>query len=166
MGKNVVVVVSKPEFPEAVRQAGGVRPGVAYISIECTPECAKYWLEGEKGDNDNTHYLPSGPSVLNLDFDDLTSDRVWHGHQFKTITEEQAKETLEFIESHLGEEIIVHCKAGMSRSQGVARFILDTWPDLYEEDKNNPCLTPNIEVVSKLKQAWRNKYGTAFGNCT
>lgn len=158
MAKSLVKVVSKPEFPETVK-AYGVGPEIAYISIEATPECAKYYLEVEKEDFDNNHYLPSGPNVLNLEFDDIQEDIVWKGHEFKTISQEQAAQVVEFIESHLGKTIIVHCKAGMSRSQGVARFILDTWPDLYEQDQSNPCLRPNQEVVRKLKRYYIEKYG-------
>ena len=41
----------------------------------------------------------------------------------------------------------------MSRSQGVVRFILDTYPD-YREHPDNHCITPNREVVRKLKNEY------------
>ena len=156
--KFLIKVVSKPEFPETVEKFG-TGQDIAYISIEATPDCAKYYLEVEKEDFDNDHFLPPGPNVLNLEFDDTTKDFLWHGHQIKTISGKQAKVIVDFIEGHLGKTIIVHCKAGMSRSQGVARFVLDTWPDLYEQDQSNPCLRPNPEVVRKLKRYYIEKHG-------
>lgn len=151
-----VIVVSKAKFRETVEKFG-IGPGVAYISIEATPECARYWLESEKGDGDNEHYLPDLPNVCNVNFDDLTRDIVWKGHQFKAINEEQATRILDFIEDHLGCQLIIHCKAGQSRSQGVRRFILDMYPNDYSGEITGT--TPNIEVLSKLKQAYFKKHG-------
>ena len=47
---------------------------------------------------------------------------------------------------------------GVSRSQGVVRYILDTYGDEYDikTNPNNPCLTPNIHVVLMLKRAFRH----------
>jgi len=56
--------------------------------------------------------------------------------------------------------IYIHCTAGVSRSQGVVRYILDIYGDEYEikTNPNNPCLTPNIHVVLMLKRACRHLY--------
>ena len=60
--------------------------------------------------------------------------------------------------------IYIHCAAGISRSQGVVRYILDTYGDEYDikTNPNNPCLTPNIHVVLMLKRAYRHMY--YYGN--
>ena len=60
--------------------------------------------------------------------------------------------------------IYIHCAAGVSRSQGVVRYILDTYGDEYDikTNPNNPCLTPNIHVVLMLKRAYRHLY--YYGN--
>lgn len=53
-------------------------------------------------------------------------------------------------------EIYVHCGAGVSRSQAVVRYILDTY---YEYNwvirKTNPPQTPNVHILSMLKRAYR-----------
>lgn len=56
--------------------------------------------------------------------------------------------------------IYIHCAAGVSRSQGVVRYILDTYGDEYDikTNSNNPCLTPNVHVVLMLKRARRHLY--------
>ena len=159
--KRKVIVYPKKDFKEVDKS----RLDTAIISIECTGECRKYYLLEEKGDSDSEHILPSGNRVLNLDFDDLDHDREYKGHHFKTITEEQAIEAVNFIEANIGKDFIIHCGAGRSRSQGFFRFIIDTYPDYYEEceeNKRNPCITPNMEVVRKLKAAHIRKHGTSL----
>ena len=56
--------------------------------------------------------------------------------------------------------IYIHCAAGVSRSQGVVRYILDTYGDEYDIKTNpdNPCLTPNVHIVLMLKRACRHLY--------
>ena len=56
--------------------------------------------------------------------------------------------------------IYIHCAAGISRSQGVVRYILDTYGDEYDikTNPNNPCLTPNVHVVLMLKRAYKYMY--------
>lgn len=152
---NKVIVCGRDKFPDEVEKRGS---GWAYISISATPDCAKYWLKDE---TESEHFLEDGENVLNLEFDDLSQDFEYQGHVFKTITDEQAKRIVDFIEGHLEMNILIHCKAGKSRSQGVWRFIIDMFPDYYsecEENKQNPCLTPNMEVVRKLKRAYYEKY--------
>lgn len=156
--KRRVVVCSRADFPSQVLS----KPGWAYISISATPECAKYWMGDEE---ESTHYLEPGKDVLNLEFDDLEEDRTYGGHLFKTISDEQARTLFEFIEDHLHMNILVHCKAGKSRSQGVYRFIMDMFPDHYEEcseNRLNPCLTPNMEVVRKLKRVFYDRNPFSF----
>jgi hypothetical protein len=159
--KNNVLVLSKPEFREAVKIIEDLKidkEKLCYISIESTPECAKYWMEEEKEDFDNDHILESSDKVLNLNFDDINSDREYKGHLFKTISEEQAKQIVDFIDNNMGKDIIIHCKAGSSRSQAIYRFIIDNYTDYYTPfilNKDNPCITPNIEVLSKLNKIYR-----------
>lgn len=64
-----------------------------------------------------------------------------------------------FIDKNIKAEnnIYVHCSAGASRSQGVVRYILDTYPEIdWKIREGNPCLTPNYHVVRMLKRA--NRY--------
>lgn len=152
---NKVLVYSKAEFHNVVEES---REGKAYISIEGTSECIKYYIK----DDDNEHLLPSSSDVINLDFDDVTEDKFkYKGHIFSTITMNQAKEVVDFVIRNIGKDIIVHCKAGRSRSQAVGRFIIDCFPDEYREDEKRPLYRDgyNPEVLKRLKEAYYERFG-------
>ena len=59
--------------------------------------------------------------------------------------------------------IYVHCVVGASRSQGVVRYIVDTYGDEFDIklNPNNPNNTYNPHVVMMLKRAYRE----LFMNC-
>lgn len=128
-----------------------IPPDIAFISIVGTTECQKYYLE----EVEEHYYKLPHPNVLNLEFDDISEEtREWMGHEFLGFSTTQAQETYKFIKSNLGKDFWIHCRAGASRSQGVVRFILDTYGDLYDWQtlKSNPCVTPNYFVTGKLKR--------------
>ena len=54
----------------------------------------------------------------------------------------------------------IHCAAGASRSQGVVRFICDTYKDRFDIQLNpyNPNNTYNPHVVLMLKRAYRELF--------
>ena len=137
----------------------------AFISIIGTEQVIDDYL----GEHGTKHFFNENHSnVLNLDFDDVGSDfdfnfkpmmndsqevKVIH---FKTISEEQAKECVDFIEKNIGKTFIIHCRMGVSRSQAIYRYIVDMYEG-YKDCKgnlDNPCLTPNQEVVRKLKREY------------
>lgn len=131
----------------------------AYVSIIGSPDCIKYYIREPQ-----EHYFKvENSQVCNLEFDDINEDiRIWKGHTILGLDEKQAEKLVKFIEENKGKNFYIHCMAGQSRSQGVVRYILDVYPDLYTEKdtrRDNPCLTPNIDVVAKLKRAWRKLYG-------
>lgn len=126
---------------------------LAVIQILETLDCLKYY-----NSDDEFYFKEESDRVLNLQFDDLDSDLEKDGFHFKTITEEQAENSVKFILEHLGDSFIISCRAGKSRSQAFIRFILDTFPERYDQTMINilnPPITPNIEVLSKLKRAFR-----------
>lgn len=123
----------------------------AFISIVGTEECRKYYLEDETSHWFNEEHT----NVINLQFDDLTEDFMWKGHLFKAMKQDDADRLLKFIIANLGKEFNIHCLAGQSRSQGVARFIVDCFQDYDESSlrQDNPCLTPNRHVLRLLKRS-------------
>lgn len=123
---------------------------VAFISITGTEECQMYYLK----EKEEHWFKQEHPNVLNISFDDIDTDEVeWEGHIFYGLQPEQAKEIVRFIEYNLGKDFWIHCRAGQSRSQGIVRFILDCYPEYdWKTRPNNPCITPNIDVVAKLKR--------------
>lgn len=82
------------------------------------------------------------------------------GEKIYPINEEQAKEMAQFIKDNEDCTIIVHCRAGVSRSAAVARVLMEMgWKDF----PNNLRVVPmefgptnvsraNIEVMSKLRK--------------
>lgn len=128
-----------------------VPPDIAFISIVGTTECQKYYLE----EVEEHYYKLPHQNVCNLEFDDIGETEIeWKGHIFRGMSDEQTHTLYKFIKSNLGKDFWIHCRAGASRSQGVVRFILDTYGDLYDWQtlKSNPCLTPNYFVTGKLKR--------------
>lgn len=55
---------------------------------------------------------------------------------------------------------LIHCAVGASRSQGVVRYILDTYNNEYNifTNPDNPCLAPNQHITMMLKRAYRSLY--------
>ena len=126
----------------------------AFISI-CTPnwedDLEYHWFK-----NNNEH-------VINLDFDDIDDYHI-EGCDAYGLTNDQAKQLFKFIDNNIGNDFYIHCSAGVSRSQGVARFIMDYYYDVYtvkNTRKDNPCLLPNLHVVKLLRREWLSKY---YGN--
>lgn len=160
-GKKTIIVVNRWDFNNCVDMTINLHD-IAYISISASEDCAKYFL------NDITeasHYLQNSQNVLNLNFDDVTEDIVTKNEDgklviYNAITDGQAKQIIDFVDNNLDKHIIIHCRAGKSRSQGVARSIYDCYSDNYavcQYNIYNPCITPNPDVVSKIKRAFYNK---------
>ena len=129
-----------------------------FISIIGTKENIKKYLKTE----DKHLFRKNHKNVLNLNFDDVPKRSLtYKGVKFKGITKNQAKQLYYFIEKNKGKDFIIHCLAGISRSQGVCRYIVDMYQDLYNERSTNIKLrfssNPNAFVVSELKKMFYKK---------
>jgi hypothetical protein len=128
---------------------------MAFISIIGTPACLTYYLD----EGDTKHYFNNHENVLNLDFDDIGNDVIFNGNHFKTMTMEQAEKAVDFIDKMLDKGVtlfMIHCRAGMSRSQGVGAFIYYFYPGEFESDTLQPH--PNKDVYAKLSRCYYKKY--------
>lgn len=78
---------------------------------------------------------------------------------FHCLDYEEAKELVQWIERRIKKDdtIYVHCAAGVSRSQGVVRYIIDEYSDIYDIRLNpeNPNDTYNPHVTRMLKRISR-----------
>jgi predicted protein tyrosine phosphatase len=163
--KRSVIVTNRQTFPTFVDMCNTAHlKDVAYISISASKDCAiEYFHDISEAD----HYLPDSDNVLNLNFDDITQDFTFKNECGKDVTyhaisEKQAKLTIEFIEKNIGKNIIIHCRAGKSRSQAICRAIYDCYGNVYEPNKfnsHNPCETQNPDVLAKIKRAFYEKNG-------
>lgn len=130
--KRKIIVVPRREFLEVYNVTRTSGESWAYISVENVGE---------------THLVTSS-DVLNVDFDDVSEGPG-------VITPECARNIYEFAYGHRDCNILVHCTAGVSRSQGVARALWDCFPEYWEpcdENRKNPCVTPNITVCAAIKR--------------
>ena len=166
MAKIKIKVLSHYLFDEDMKQMGLNDANVenfnkAFISIIGTPECLKYYLD----EGDTKHYFESHNNVLNLDFDDISTDVMYNGHRFKTMSMEQAEKTVEFIEEMVDrdvDEIKIHCRAGYSRSRAVAEFIYrycnENGIEVEYEDRNGYTTMLNQGVLRRLNHAYWKKH--------
>ena len=166
MAKIKIKVLSHYLFDEDMKQMGLNDANVenfnkAFISIIGTPECLKYYLD----EGDTKHYFESHNNVLNLDFDDISTDVMYNGHHFKTMTMEQAEKTVGFIEEMVDrgvDEIKIHCRAGYSRSRAIAEFIYrycnENGIEFEYEDRNDYTTMLNQGVLRRLNHAYWKKH--------
>jgi hypothetical protein len=134
---------------------------MAFISIIGTEECLKYYLD----ESDTKHYFKDHPNVLNLDFDDTSTDVNYNGHIFRTMSMEQAEKTVDFIEKVIHSDIECiegHCRAGMSRSRAIFEFIYrlcnDKGIEVEYDDRNSYTTILNQGVLRRLKHAYWKKH--------
>ena len=153
--------MSKRKFEQYCLDNGwqpDVNPPDAVISICCNPDVAEKVLK-----DGDPHYFSDGLSnVLNVEFDDITSDKETYdgqetdGYDKVTaygITPETAERIVRFIEDHKHMDFVIHCRAGKSRSQAVTRYILDFYRDHDNFNPANPCIFHNVHTYVALKNA-------------
>jgi predicted protein tyrosine phosphatase len=87
--------------------------------------------------------------ILRLQFEDYDSLRL-HPPDSVLFTETQAKMVAEFVTRHRGENILVHCAAGISRSGAIVDAILQAFPEYEDRGKTR---FPNGHVRSLMKRA-------------
>lgn len=129
----------------------------AFISI-ADPD----WKELEMPEITSHWFSDNIPHVMNLEFHDINGETVEGRTDLIGFNTEMAEKLFSFIEEHIGCDFYIHCSAGASRSQGVARFIFDMYSDMYPENKchntQNPCNTWNVHVACMLKKQFYKKY--------
>ena len=159
-----VYVYSQPTFDEYCQNNNLNDSNVenlndeAFISIIGTKQVNEDYLN----EYDIKHYFNENhANVLNLEFDDVSEDREWNGIHIKAMTEEQAKECVEFIERNLGKNFKIHCRAGVSRSQALGYFIRTCYEEYEnaEENPDNPHITHNVGVLAMLKRELYKRKG-------
>lgn len=127
----------------------------AFISIVGKQECLDLM-----DINEREHYfkLPHS-NVLNLEFDDTVKDMVYKGAHIWAMTEEQAKQTVEFIEKNIGKKFYIHCLAGISRSGACGTFIESNYEEYKDTLFEKWKLRPNVDVLAKLNRTlWSKVY--------
>lgn len=124
-------------------------------------DCGPFWFGRYDNDiYDESLYLFKGNKVKQsnayfnfLQINDNQFDMI------HVLDYEEAYDLINWIDMILQhvDTVYIHCAAGISRSQGVVRYILDTYGYDYDikTNPNNPCIAPNAHVVMMLKRAYR-----------
>lgn len=131
---------------------------VAIISICCTDTI---------DDNTEYHYFKTSDNVFNIEFDDLDKEVLYRigpeaveQYEHRCMTEDQAKQMVEFILRNKDKNFYVHCSAGVSRSQAVIKFIhlnlSDDGRQFELNPRNNDYSFANGYVYSLLTKHYRN----------
>ena len=93
------------------------------------------------------------------------ADKQWVD-MLHALDYEEAYKLIDWIDWRIkhDETIYVHCAVGASRSQGVVRYIVDTYGNEYDIrlNPNNPNNTYNPHVVMMLKRAYRKFYNDIY----
>jgi predicted protein tyrosine phosphatase len=155
-----VYCYSKREFDDLCMSSGWTGNNVpkdkAFISI-CSTNDVKSTILREP----EPHYFQfNTDNILNLDFDDISTPFEFLDESGIRIAEgismAQALKIVRFISNNIpSRDIIVHCRAGQSRSQAVVSYILWMYGRKYniEFRPDNPPITPNQFVLGMLKKA-------------
>ena len=122
---------------------------------ECYDNALDLFKNG-KTKQSNTYFSHIYVSGQNKEFVDI----------LHVLDYEEAFELVQWIDWRIRHDdtIYIHCAVGASRSQGVVRYIVDTYGNDYDIklNPNNPNNTYNPHVLMMLKRAYRE----VFMNCS
>lgn len=139
-------------------------PRVFNLDID---DCSPYWFKNQESecyDDALKLFNANKKKQSNAYFYDINIlvDSYYMCH---ALDYEEAFELCQWIDwrIHHDDTMYIHCAVGASRSQGVVRYIVDTYGDEFDIklNPNNPNNTYNPHVVMMLKRAYRE----LFMNC-
>lgn len=182
MTKKNILCYSKFDFDNLMNNNNwidNIPMNYAVISI-CSPNeyyMSEHWFKKDYSNSDNVNIfnldIDDGGPIFNDEYDKALelylNDDIYKSNEYFSkdfnihyLDYQQAFKLAMWIHYwiHKVDTIYIHCAAGLSRSQGVVRYILDTYSDMFDIhiNENNPCITPNMHVVRMLKRAYRNLY--------
>lgn len=170
-GKTPLLCYGCAEFNELARRKGWGRDGAGLDEDLCVVSILSAQDQNLYGDRRWFTYNTSRICILSFcdnglsdeseidgfDFTKPDAGHIYIDGRYNPMSSGQAAYLARFLDRNIkeGRGVLVHCSAGASRSQGVVRYILDTYPDIeWMTRDDNPCLTPNMHVVRMLKRAY------------
>ena len=136
-------------------------PRVFNLDID---DCNPYWFKNQESecyDDALELYLNKEIKRSNAYFNQLNVlvDDYYMCH---ALDYEEAFNLVDWIDWRIKHDntIYIHCAVGASRSQGVVRYIVDTYGNKFDIklNPNNPNNTYNPHVVMMLKRAYRELF--------
>lgn len=131
--------------------------------------------------------VPNGEVVISIQDPDHSIDLCFSGYKdflqvrfwdveqdigkYKPISGKKAERIAQFITKHKGENFVIHCEAGVSRSAGVAlavecinyfdgdKYLFATGE--YTSITAHPKFSPNLTVYDRIMQSHESQYGTS-----
>lgn len=109
-------------------------------------------------------------ALLRLEFDDVTASIKYKFGYYQLMTEEQAREILNWLETETADldTIYVHCEAGISRSAAVAKFLGEIYSlevdydDVRFANDHVYRLLTQEWILRKEQKRYRDEKGTLF----
>ena len=92
--------------------------------------------------------------ILKLKFHDLTKEYAVLEKQPVLMDENQAKQIIDFIQKNAGQNFIIHCCAGVSRSVAVASFMRDFMGYNVKYTEVHDDQFRNVHVYNMLKKVY------------
>lgn len=121
------------------------------------------YLFGNTNKADYGHLFAPHGNVLSLCFHDV--DKVYPGYTL--FSEEDAVKVIEFLTEKVydGDNLLVHCFAGISRSGAVGTFARELYGLDYDSFlRMNRQIVPNRHVLSTLTFQYQAMYGEPHHN--
>ena len=155
-----ILCFSTKAFKEAIKNLD------SFQSVACISMGSDHWYPEKCSNVFNLDIEDSSPAndIYNKALDLFLKGKIKESNELfgKSLNYEQAFELDKWIDYQIKycHTFYIHCDAGLSRSQGVVRYIRDTYGNIFSirTNPNNPCLTPNAHVVMMLKRYWMYLY--------
>ncbi len=129
------------------------------INIDCDDIIHPFWWKKDNYDEALKLYLDGEVEKSNKFFNYYEEDDNGKSIDLRLLNYEQAFLLASWINVQIlngHDNFYVHCAAGISRSQAIVRYILDTYIDIHwKTRKNNPCTYYNNHMLLMLKRAAR-----------
>lgn len=129
-------------------------------NIDCDDIVHPFWWDKDYYDIAEKMYLDGQVKESNELFDFYKEDENGKHLDLRLFNYEQAFLLASWINVQIlngHDNFYVHCAAGLSRSQAIIRYILDTYIDIHwKTRKNNPCTYYNNHMLLMMKRAARN----------
>ena len=130
------------------------------INIDCDDIVEPFWWDKDYYDEALEMYLDGKIHESNEMFNYYKEDKNGRHLDVRMLNYEQAFLLASWINVQIlegNDNFYVHCAAGLSRSQAVVRYILDTYTDcLWKTRAYNPCNYYNNHMLIMLKRAARS----------
>lgn len=128
-------------------------------NIDCDDIVRPFWWTKDFYDHALELYLDGKVKESNSFFNYYETDNAGKSVDLRLLNYEQAFLLASWINVQIlngHDNFYVHCAAGMSRSQAIVRYILDTYIDIHwKTRKSNPCLYYNNHMLLMMKRAAR-----------